>query len=268
MAHPRFRVAVVALDGGDLPELERLIAADPALVRERLDEPSEGYFREPYLLWFVAENPIRHGTLPANIVEITRALVRAVEAHAPESAAAQIAYALALVCSGRVVREQGVQLALLDVLVDAGAGPDGALVAALAHRELEAARRLLERGARWTLAAAAALGRDDELARLAPTATAEEKQLALAAAAHNGQARALAALIALGLDLDAFAPVGFHPHATPLHLAVDSGSLESVKVLVDAGAARSIPDRGFGGTALGWAEHEGRDEIAAFLRAR
>ena len=77
---PLFRDAVAAIDAGDLPGLERLLAAHPALVVERLDDPGawlraqvgdalDGFFQRPYLLWFVAEDPVRNGRLPGNIAQ-------------------------------------------------------------------------------------------------------------------------------------------------------------------------------------------------------
>src|SRR6266404_3969151 len=102
----RFQDAVDAIDAGDAGRLERLLAGDPGLVRDRADG-GEGYFRRPYLLWFVAENPVRNGRLPANIAEVTRVVLAAAEG--VESRQEQIDYALTLVCSGRIARERGVQ---------------------------------------------------------------------------------------------------------------------------------------------------------------
>jgi hypothetical protein len=48
---------------------------------------------------------------------------------------------------------------------------------------------------------------------------------------------------------------GFHSHATPLHQAVWSGSLETVQLLVEAGADLNATDKVYGGTPLGWAEY-------------
>jgi len=266
--NPSFREAVSAIDAGDISALERLLAAHPELVRDRLEdgEGGEEYFRHPYLLWFVAENPIRTGKLPRNIVQVTRAILKAAEHQG--SLGEQIDYALALVCSGRVARESGAQGELIDVLCDAGADPNGALVPALAHAELTAAERLLERGAGLTLLAAVCTGRTDDVARLAPGASAEERQSAFAGAALYGKARLLALLIDLGVDLNAYNPPGFHPHGTALHHAVASGSLDAVKVLVEAGADLGTRDRVHQGTPLGWAKHLQRTEIAAYLRER
>ena len=68
--NPLFREAVEAIAKGKLEVLQQLLTTHPELVGMRLDNPTEGYFQQPYLLWFVADNPIRHGKLPANIVAI------------------------------------------------------------------------------------------------------------------------------------------------------------------------------------------------------
>ena len=254
VADPLFREAVGAIDAGDVAALERLLAVHPRLVRDRIDGGGEGYFRDPYLLWFVAENPVRNGTLPANIAEVTRTILRAAKSESPETFQEQIDYALGLVCSGRVPRESGVQGPLIDVLADSGARPDGALLPALAHREIAAVERLLSRGAALTLPAAVGTGRTTDVARLGRTASAEDRQIALAAAALYGDAAALGDLIALGVDLNAYSPAGFHPHATALHHAVDSGSLDAVKTLVESGADLAAKDRLYQGTPLDWAD--------------
>ena len=261
----QFQDAVDAIDSGDAGRLERLLAEHPRLVRKRAGG-GEGYFRRPYLLWFVAENPVRNGRLPANIAEVARVLLLAAEG--VESRQEQIDSALALVCSGRVARECGVQRELIDVLGDAGADVNGALLPALAHREIAAAERLLERGAAPGLTTAVCLGRVDDVARLAPASSAGERQEAFAAAAFYGNARALTLLIGLGVDVDAYNPRGFHGHGTALHHAVDSGSLDAVRVLVEAGADRGARDRIYQGTPLDWAEYLRRMEIAAYLREK
>ena len=127
-----------------------------------------------------------------------------------------------------------------------------------------------------TLATALCLGRWNDVARLAQTASARDKQVGLVLAALNGRAKALARLLALGVDLNAYS-TDIYTHATALHHAVSSGSLEAVKILVEAGAELGTKDRAWDGTPLEWAEHyiheaKGNDtgkpypEIAAYLR--
>ena len=272
-----FREAVTHIDAGQTDELQQLLTANPQLVRVRLESPGdwlrdlvdgalEGYFKQPYLLWFVAENPIRHEKLPANIVEITNTIIAAAQHERVESLQEQLDYALGLVVTGRVPRESGMQLQLMDVLIDAGATP-GAGHGALSGRNLDAAAHLLKRGGELTLASAICLDRDADVERLAKEASARDKQIALVAAALNGKAGALASLLQLGVDIDAYS-TAIHPHATALHHAVDSGSLDAVKVLVGAGARLDIKDKIYNGTPLDWAEHEGRREIADYLRGR
>lgn len=256
----RISEAIAAIDAGDVATLQRLLAENPQLIHQRLDEPTEGYFARPYLLWFVAGNPVRHERLPSNIVELTRAIL---DAGATKE---QIDYTLALVASGRVPRESGVQLELIDLLLDRGADPDGAMMPALVHKELAAVQRLLDRGAKLTLVAAIGLGRTDDVVRLLQTSSAEERQTALTAAAFYGQPEHVRMLIDAGADVTAYSPRDFHPHATPLHQAVFAGSLEAVKVLVEAGASLDAGDRAYASTPLGWAEYGGQSEIAAYLR--
>jgi peptide-methionine (S)-S-oxide reductase len=216
----------------------------------------------------VAENPVRHGTLPRNIADVARTIIDAARRERVSDLPRQIDYALGLVASGRVPRESGVQRDLIDALLDAGADPDGALLPALAHRETGAVERLLERGATLTLPAAVGTRRSAEVTRLGITASRDERQVAFAAAALYGQAGDLEVLIDLGVELNAYSPPTFHPHATALHHAVDSGSLDAVKVLVREGAELGVRDRHYDATPLGWAEHLGRTEIARFLRER
>jgi len=152
------------------------------------------------------------------------------------------------------------------VLIDAGAVP-GTGTGALAAGNLAAAERLVERGGELTLAVAVCLGWTADAVRLASEASAGDRQIALAAAALNGNARALGMLIDLGVDLNAYS-TGIHPHATALHHAASSGSLDAVRVLVAAGARLGTRDLVYQATPLGWAEYYRHHDIAAYLRER
>src|SRR5579863_1335701 len=153
ISDPLFREAVEAIDSGDINTLRNLLRVYPRLVRDRLDDPEVGYFKNPYLLWFVADNPIRIDKLPANIVEITGLLIDAVKREAAGSAQEQLDYTLGLVATGRIPKECGVQIPMMDLLIDAGAKPGGGK-GALANGNLAAAEHLIKRGGRLTLATA------------------------------------------------------------------------------------------------------------------
>jgi peptide-methionine (S)-S-oxide reductase len=258
--------AVSAIDRGDVRTLDSLLSAGPSLVAGRFP-CGGGYFHRPYLLWFVAGNPVRLARLPNNAADVASTIMGFLVRYDVASRNDQIDHTLSLVCSGRVPRESGVQAGLIDVLIDAGGDPDGAMNPALAHREEAAVRHLVERGARVTLSVAAATGRTTDLRDAARSADASELQAALAVAAIWGQADSVRALAAHGPDLDAHNPSGLHAHGTALHNAVAAHSLETVRALIEAGAKSDIRDTIWDGTALDWAEHLGDREIARYLRA-
>jgi GNAT superfamily N-acetyltransferase len=54
---------------------------------------------------------------------------------------------------------------------------------------------------------------------------------------------------------------------TILHVAVERRDKELAQLALDAGADLSIRDTAFGSTALGWADHLGREEMGAMIRA-
>src|SRR2546425_60841 len=214
---PLFREAVTAIDAGDTAALERLISKHPRLLRDRLDNPGawlrdlvggalDGFFQQPYLLWFVAEDPVRNGTLPRNIAQVTRTIIQAAERVGVESLPEQLDYALRLVSWSWIARDCGAQIELIDMLVDAGASPDGNPENALVNGNFAAAEHLVQRGATLTLATALLLGRWDDVTRLAGAASARDRQFGLVLAAHSGRPDALRRVIDLGIELNSPSP--------------------------------------------------------------
>ena len=151
-----------------------------------------------------------------------------------------------LVSSGHPA-QAGVQVALVELLVDVGASvqPLGEgtwtspLRTALTFGYLDAARALVRRGATVTsVAEAAGLGdRAAVVARLAD-ATAEDRHRALALAAALGHVEVVGTLLDAGEDPDRYNPPNGHAHSTPLHQAVAAGHLQRGAV---AGGTRRTP---------------------------
>jgi hypothetical protein len=271
-----FREAVAAIDRGDLHSLTQLLAAHPLLVSERLTAPGawlrekvggalDGFFRQPYLLWFIAEDPVRNNQLPAHIATIAATIIATAQREKVTSLQEQLDYTLLLVAWSRVAQDCNVQIALMDVLIDAGASPKGIPNNALVNGHFGAAEHAVRRGAPLTLAAALTLGYFEQVPALAASANPDQRQFALILSALNGKAEALTMLIGYGVDINARCP-DLYPHATALHHAVSSGSLEAVKILLKAGADPNAIDTAWQGTPLGWAEYGNHSDIAAYLR--
>src|ERR1700742_2799383 len=70
-----FRHAVNLLDAGDAEDLRSYLNQHPNLVHQHVIFEGENYFRNPTLLEFIAENPVRHGSLPRNIVQVTKVIL-------------------------------------------------------------------------------------------------------------------------------------------------------------------------------------------------
>jgi hypothetical protein len=260
-----FREAVAAIDSGDMSKLGRLLTAEPKLVRERLESPGdwlkaqigdalEGFFQRPYLLWFIAEDPVRNGSLPANIADIAGTIISEVKRAGAGNLQEQLDYALQLVCWSWIAPQCGVQIDLIDVLLGAGASPVGAPDNALVNGNRAAAEHLLARGAPLSLTAAIALGRWEEVPNLLQSTSKRDRQTALVQAALHGNVDGLKAMLQADVEVSKPSPDLYGP-ATPVHHAVWSGSLDAVKMLVDAGADLAAKDTVHEATPLGWAEY-------------
>jgi ankyrin repeat protein len=257
-----FRRAVELLDAGDVAGLRKHLKQHPQLAKQRVEFEGGNYFQNPSLLEFVAENPVRHGKLPGNIVEVAETIVDAgVERSALNGT-------LMLVATGSVARECGVQIPLIDYLCEHGAEPGSAVEAAAVHGELEAMKELIDQGARVNLPIATALGDVAQFRELLPQADRRERHLALALAAQYGRVEIARLLLEAGEDPNRYNPVGGHSHATPLHQAAGVGHRDLVKLLVERGAKLDLKDVLWHATPAGWARQAGNTEIEEYLRAR
>ena len=258
---PAFRKAVDLIDAGDATGLRTYLTQHPGLQRQHVVFEGGNYFRNPSLLEFIAENPVRHGKLPGNIVEVATVILDA----GVDNAA--LNETLMLVATGSVPRECRVQEPLIDLLCDWGADPDSALRTSVVLDEFESAHALIRRGGRIDLPVAAGLGRVEDFRRLLPAAGGDDRHLALAVAAQYGNSEIVRLLLDAGEDPDRYNPVGGHSHATPLHHAAGGAHFAVVKLLVERGARLDLKDVLWHGTPAGWAAYAGKTEIEKYLRA-
>jgi hypothetical protein len=259
---PGFRQAVHLIDTGDVAALRDHLNANRYLMTMRVHFDDMDYFTDPGLLEFIAENPVRHGRLPANIVTVAQVILDA----GARSDRRAIDSTLALVASGRVAREAGVQVPLIDLLCEHAADPNPAMAPALTHGEFDAVHALVRRGATVDFAGAAALGQAETVQRLLPAASVEQRHRALAWATQFGHRAIVEMLLDAGEDPNRYNPPGLHAHSTPLHQAALAGHDAVVRLLVERGAQLDIRDRLHQGTPLEWAEYAGQSGVAAWLR--
>lgn len=248
---------------------QRRLASPGAWLREEAGGALDHFFRDPWLLWFVAEDPVRRGTLPGNIAGIARIIIDVARRAPGPGFQEQADYALRLVAWSRIAREAGVQISLIDVLLDAGAAIDGHdlyqgrfgsnLDAAIYNGNMAAAEHLLRRGATLSFSAALSLNRWEDVARMAPGITEEEKRAAFIQVAMHGNAEALRRMLELGMPATVTSE-RMQAHGTALHHAVWSGELDAVRLLVEAGAELNRRDTIYDGTPLGWALHVGNEQ--------
>jgi hypothetical protein len=258
---PTFRRGVQLLDAGDAAGLRVHLRQHPRLAHQRVVFEGGNYFQNPTLLEFVAENPIRHGKLPPNIVDVAKVIL---DAGAEQSVLNET---LMLVVTGSVPRECGVQLPLIDLLCDRGADPSSAIHAALQGGS-EAVNALLRRGARVDLPVATALGKIDDARRLLSSASSRDRHWAFALASQFGHHEIVRMLLDAGEDPNRYNPVGCHSHSIPLHQAALAGHMDVVRLLVERHARLDLKDILWQGTATGWARHGGRAEVEESLRSK
>lgn len=165
-----FEAAADAIVNGDLAALRRLLERDPALARARSTRDHHST-----LLHYVSANGVEdyRQKSPPNIVEITKLLLDAgADPDATSEAYGGGCTTVGLVATSVHPEQAGVQIALLETLLDRGAQMDlpGAagnahslIHGTLANGQPAAARFLAGRGARLDYVSAAALGRLETL---------------------------------------------------------------------------------------------------------
>jgi len=235
----RFEAAAEAIVRGDEATLQELLGKHPELIRARSAREHRAT-----LLHYVSANGVEgyRQKSPSNAARITQVLLAAgadVEAEADVYGGG--CTALGLVATSTPPREAGVQIPVIQVLLDHGAQIEhpnlagnnvDAVYACLANGCPEAAQYLAERGARLGMIGAAGIGRLDIVQQLVATADPSRREMALRYAAGYGQREIVSFLLDRGVEPDAHTGDG----ATALYYAVLGGHLDVVRLLLERGA--------------------------------
>jgi ankyrin repeat protein len=264
-----FEAAADAVVSGDIATLRSMLEANPELVRARSARDHAAT-----LLHYIAANGHEgwRQKTPKNAVEVARLLLDA--GAAPDALAHMYggdATTMDMLVSSVHPHAAGVQVALVDTLVDYGAALNGVedngspLMTAFRFHYPLAAEELARRGARVdNVITAAALGRVDlvdafitdngELRPDVPLAQVRWPRLprdpkvhlayALTWAATWGRREVVELMLRKGVD-----PGGKDDDATALHFAAAHGHMEIARLLVQHGASLEALNS-YGGTVL------------------
>jgi hypothetical protein len=256
----QFETAADAIVNGDLATLERLILGDPQLIRAR--SPRE---HRSTLLHYVSANGIEdfRQKTPKNIVAIAKLLLDAgADVNAESDAYGGRSTTLGLTATSCPPHDAGVQIPLMELLIERGATLDaadggGAVNACLRNGRGPAAEFLAGRGARLDMEGAAGVGRldivtsffTDDGALKSPEMQPQMMD-GFAWACEFGRTSVVDFLLQRGVDPAAKLR---HHGQTGLHWAAYGGHVDVVKLLLERGAPVEAKDESYGGTPLGWA---------------
>lgn len=278
----QFERAVDAVITGNVATLESLLGDNPEIIRARSTREHQAT-----LLHYISANGVEdfRQKTPKNAVEVAKLLL-ATGAEVDAVQADGESTTLGLVATSVHPWVAGVQIALMETLLDAGAAVDGApaawnpLIAALHNGRGEAAEFLAQRGARLDLEGAAGVGRLDLVKSFfnrdgslkavrtgsgpgSPaglpgrgggsdrvSSTKDQLQAGFAWACEYGRTNVVDFLLQNGLDVGTKLK---HNGQTGLHWAAYGGHRDTVKLLLERKAPIDIKDESFGGTPLEWA---------------
>jgi len=253
-----FEAAADAIASGDAAKLKKLLKVNPDLMRARSTREHRST-----LLHYVSANGIEdfRQKTPKNIVEITRILLDAgADVNAESDAYGGGSTTLGLAATSMHPQQAGVQIALLQTLLDYGSRLDQPSAAGNAHSVVngclangqpQAAEFLAKLGAPVDFESAAALGRlgqvegyFDEHGVLKPPATREQMESAFLYACGYGQKEVVEFLLDRGVEPS----VRNSSRQTGLHWAAYGADVDIVKLLLERGAPVDVKDEGFHAT--------------------
>ena len=256
----KFETAADAIVNGDSTTLVKLLSENPALVGARSTREHRST-----LLHYVSANGVEdfRQKTPKNIIEITKLLLNAgSDVNAESEAYGGRSTTLGLTATSWHPENAGVQLGLMDVLIEHGAiidGPDGgsAVNGCLHNGRGDAAEFFASRGARLDLEGAAGVGRLDVVKSffnddggLKSSATQQQMKDAFAWACEFGRTSVVDFLLQRGMNVDAKLK---HDGQTGLHWAAYHGHSDTARLLLQRGAPVDAKDENYGGTPLEWA---------------
>lgn len=255
-AESQYESAADAIVNGDLEKLREMLASNPGLVHAR-----SGREHRSTLLHYVSANGVEdfRQKAPNNIVEIAKFLLtQGAEVNAVSGAYGGGSTTLGLAATSVHPQRAGVQIALLEALLNAGAALEQGMAPertqstvrnCLANGQPEAAAYLASRGARCCLSGAAGIGDLDLLKQLleaGPQPTGRDWIDAMQYASWYGQADAVHLLLDFGADPNQLDDDG----QTPLHCAAYGARLSVMQLLIERGVDVQVKDKTYGATAL------------------
>jgi hypothetical protein len=268
-----FETAADAIVSGDEPRLAALLREDPSLVKARS-------LREHHstLLHYCSANGVEdfRQRTAANIVAITRTLLDAgAEVNAESDAYDGRSTTLMLAATSVHPERVGVQVALLELLLEHGARIDGresTVNVCLRNGRGTAAEFLAEKGTRLDLEGAAGVGALDRVKEffaedggMKAPATARQLADGFGWACEFGRIAVVEFLLQHGMRADTTLRAD---GVTPLHWASLGGHVEIAKMLLARGADVNARETGFDGTPVGWAVygsgHAGADGMERY----
>ncbi|MDB6037939.1 MAG: Ankyrin, partial [Verrucomicrobiales bacterium] len=280
----QFELAVEAIINGDLGTLKALLREYPELVEARSTREHQAT-----LLHYVAANGVEdyRQKTPKNAVKVATVLIEAgaeVDADLDYGLEGRKSYperlgstTLGLVATSFHPAKAGVQIALLETLLQAGARIDGIpggwnpLVAALHNGRGDAAACLARNGANLDLEGAAGVGCLEPVKKylrpdgsLKQIATFSQLNHGFLWACEYGRTEVVKFLAKRVPQLCARRIHG----ATGLHQAAYGGHSDVGSALLKRGAPVNIIDEHHNGTPLGWALYAWSDPPPEFARGR